>query len=157
MWERIFHVSWLVPSNNNNFDSSGKLQKNNFKRWSSWKKKNPITVSLLQPAFTAISTRELYHRRRVRQRQRCKLRIWLVATTATNIPQICILDNEIQYFCTNCTCIFHLLTFWRRSRFFYDVKWPVLQLCGRREHMMTNVQFCLIIYVPRAGSNLIPG
>ena len=26
-----------------------------------------------------------------------------------------------------CTCIFHLLTFWRRSRSFYDVKWPVLQ------------------------------
>ena len=23
-----------------------------------------------------------------------------------------------------------------------DVTWPVLQLCGRREHMMTNVQFC---------------
>ena len=25
---------------------------------------------------------------------------------------------------------------------FYDVKWPVLQLWGRREHMMTNVSFC---------------
>ena len=44
-----------------------------------------------------------------------------------------------NYFCTLCTCIFHLLTFWRRSRSFYDVKWPVLQ--WRREHMMTNVQF----------------
>ena len=66
-------------------------------------------------------------------------------TTATKTPQICIFDNENQYFCTLCTCIFHLLTFWRRSRSFYDVKWPVLQLCGRREHMMTNVQFCLLI------------
>ena len=28
---------------------------------------------------------------------------------------------------------------------FYDVKSPVLQLRGRREHMMTNVQFCLLI------------
>ena len=26
--------------------------------------------------------------------------------------------------------LFHLLTFCRRSRSFYDVKWPVLQLCG---------------------------
>jgi len=43
--------------------------------------------------------------------------------------------------------LFHLLTFWRRSRFFYDVKWPVLQLCGRREHMMTNVEFCLLSQV----------
>ena len=37
--------------------------------------------------------------------------------------------------------IFFFFTFCRRSRSFYDVKWPVLQLCGRREHMMTNVQF----------------
>ena len=27
--------------------------------------------------------------------------------------------------------------------FFLWREWPVLQLCGRREHMMTNVQFCL--------------
>ena len=39
----------------------------------------------------------------------------------------------------------HFLTFLRRSRSFYDVKWPVLQLCGRRQHMMTNVQFCLLM------------
>ena len=58
---------------------------------------------------------------------------------------ICIFDKDKQYLCTLCTCIFHLLTFGRRSRSFYDVKWPVLQLCGRREHMMTNVQFCLLI------------
>ena len=32
-------------------------------------------------------------------------------TTATKTPQICIFDNEKQYFCTHCTCIFHLLTF----------------------------------------------
>ena len=59
--------------------------------------------------------------------------------------QICIFDNEKQYFCTLCTCIFHLLTFWGRSRSFYDVKWPVLQMCGRREHMRTKVQFCLLM------------
>ena len=29
--------------------------------------------------------------------------------------------------------------FRRRFRFFHNVKWPVLQLCGRREHMMTNM------------------
>ena len=39
-------------------------------------------------------------------------------------PQICIFDNEKQYFCTLCTCSFQLLTFWRRSRSFYGVKWP---------------------------------
>ena len=38
-----------------------------------------------------------------------------------------------------------ILTFRRRSRSFCDVKSPVLQLYGRREHMMTNVQFCLLI------------
>ena len=32
------------------------------------------------------------------------------------------------------------------SRSFHDVKWPVLPLCGRREHMMTNVQFYLLTY-----------
>ena len=57
-------------------------------------------------------------------------------------------------FCTLYTCIFHLLTFWRRSRSFYDVKWPFLQLCGWREHMMTNVQLCL---VPSDGCNVILG
>ena len=39
--------------------------------------------------------------------------------TATKTQQICIFANEKQYFCT---CIFHLLTFLRRSRSFYDVK-----------------------------------
>ena len=58
---------------------------------------------------------------------------------------MCIFDNEKQRFCTLCTCIFYFLTFRRRSRSFYDVKWPVLQLCGRREHIMTNVQFCALI------------
>ena len=43
------------------------------------------------------------------------------------------------------TCIFPFLTFCRRSRSFYDVKWPVLHVCGRLEHMMTNVQFCLVL------------
>ena len=61
--------------------------------------------------------------------------------TATKTPQTCIFDSEKQYFCT----LSHLLTFWRRSRSFYDMKWPVLQLCGRRQHMMTIVQFCLHI------------
>ena len=40
---------------------------------------------------------------------------------------------------------FSFLAFRRRSRSFYDAKRPVLQLCGRRDHMMTNVQFCLLI------------
>ena len=39
---------------------------------------------------------------------------------------------------------FYFWTFHRSSRSFHDVKWPVLQLRGRREHMMTNVQFCLL-------------
>ena len=72
----------------------------------------------------------------------------------TRTPQIWIFDNEKQYFSTFCTCIFHFLTFCRRSRSFYDMKWPVLLLRGRREQMMTNV---LSSHVPSAGSNLIPG
>ena len=40
---------------------------------------------------------------------------------------------------------FSFLTFRRRSRSFYDAKRPVLQLCGRRDHMMTTVQSCLLI------------
>ena len=32
-------------------------------------------------------------------------------TTATKTSQICIFDNEKQYFCTLCTFIFHFLTF----------------------------------------------
>ena len=50
-----------------------------------------------------------------------------------------------QQLCTLCTCSFHFWTSRRRSRSFYDVKWPVLQLCGRHEHMMTNVQFCFLM------------
>ena len=38
---------------------------------------------------------------------------------------------------------FSFLTFRCCSR--SSVKWPVLQLCGRRDHMMKNVQFCLLI------------
>ena len=33
-----------------------------------------------------------------------------MTTTATKTPQICIFDNEKQYFCTLCTCIFY---FWQ--------------------------------------------
>ena len=88
---------------------------------------------------------------------------WCVSSFCTELPLFCtvfeknctalnqsewrkifsciLLDNEKQYFCTLRTCIFHLLTFWRCSRSFYDV----LQLCGRCEHMMTNVQFCLLM------------
>ena len=36
---------------------------------------------------------------------------------------------------------FYVWTFRRHFRPFYDVEWPVLQLRGRHEHMMTNVQF----------------
>ena len=32
-------------------------------------------------------------------------------------------------FCTLCTCISHLLTFWRRSRSFHHVKWSVSPVC----------------------------
>ena len=52
--------------------------------------------------------------------------------------------------------LFIFLPLWRRSRSFYDAKWPVLQLCGRREHMITKCSI-LSSYVPSAGSNLIPG
>ena len=40
---------------------------------------------------------------------------------------------------------FIFFAFRRRSRSFHNVKRPVLQLSGRREHMMTKVQFCLFI------------
>ena len=40
--------------------------------------------------------------------------------------------------------VFIFFTFWRRSRSFYDMKWPVLQVCGQRERMMTNVQFVFL-------------
>ena len=42
--------------------------------------------------------------------KQCVLRVALDQTT-TKTPQICIFDNEKQYFCTLCTCIFHLLTY----------------------------------------------
>ena len=32
----------------------------------------------------------------------------------------------------------------KTSSFFLWREWPFLQLCGRREHMLTNVQFCLV-------------
>ena len=54
-----------------------------------------------------------------------------------------VINYEKQLFCTLCTCIFQFGTSETRSRSIHDVKW--LQLCGRREHMMTKVQFCLFI------------
>ena len=36
--------------------------------------------------------------------------------------------------------LFHFWAFHRPSRSFHDMKWVVLKLCGRREHLMTNVQ-----------------
>ena len=47
-----------------------------------------------------------------------------------------------QYFCMLCICIFHLLIFWRRSCSFYDMKWPVLQLCGIWWQMFNFVCLC---------------
>ena len=47
--------------------------------------------------------------------------------------------------------LFFFLTLWRRSLSFYDVKRLVLQLCGRREHMIRNVQFCPLML--QAGHN----
>jgi len=62
--------------------------------------------------------------------------------TATRTLQICIFYNEKRWFWLLCTCIFQIWTFRRRSNSFYDVKWPVLQVCGRREHMaMFNFVF----------------
>ena len=40
---------------------------------------------------------------------------------------------------------FSFLIFRSCSRSFQGVKWPVLQFCGRSEHMMTNGQFCPLI------------
>ena len=49
------------------------------------------------------------------------------------------------------TIVLHALhvhfSFWafrERTRSFHYVKWPVLQLCGWNEHMMTNFQFCFL-------------
>ena len=57
--------------------------------------------------------------------------------------RVCIFDNEKQEFCTLCTCIFHYWKFRRRSRSFHNVKWPVLQLRGRRTLVTKNVQFLI--------------
>ena len=48
-------------------------------------------------------------------------------------------------FYTLCKCVFHFWTFRCRSCSFHDVKWSVFQLCGRREHTITIVHFCLLI------------
>ena len=68
-------------------------------------------------------TKSVKQARRLRQQQRHKF---------------CISDNEKQQFCTLCTCIF-------QDTFSFFSHWKWLQLCGRREHMMTNVQFFLFI------------
>ena len=135
--------------------------------WSPW---NPIAACLWIFDFShtytyfkkrcwrewrmAVVERKLHDRKELWFPYLQKNNEFFVTTTATKTPQICIFDNGKQYFCTLCTCIFHLLTFWRRPRSFYDVKWPFLQLCGRLEHMMTNIQFCLVRSV---GSDLILG
>ena len=74
-------------------------------------------------------------------------------TTATKTPQICIFGNGKQYFCALWTCIFHLLTFWRRSRSSYDMKWPVVWTTWAYDDKCS----ILSSYVPSAVSNLIPG
>ena len=79
--------------------------------------------------------RELKQPRRRRQQKR---------------PQICILFWQWKTVLLHALHV-HFLTFWRRFRSFYDVKWSVLQLCGRGEHMMTNVKFCL-----RMSQALVP-
>ena len=47
-----------------------------------------------------------------------------------------------------CSCCFHWCTFRCCSRPFHDVKRPILQQCGRRQHMMTNFQIFLLISKP---------
>ena len=46
-------------------------------------------------------------------------------------------------FARSARAFFIFWTFHRPSRSFHDMKWVVLQLCGRREHLMTNVPLCL--------------
>ena len=46
------------------------------------------------------------------------------------------------------SCCFHWCTFRYCSRPFHDVKCRALQLCGRREDMMTNFQIFLVISKP---------
>ena len=55
-----------------------------------------------------------------------------------------------------CSCCFHWCTFCYCSHPLHDVKCPVLQLCGRREQMMTNSQI-YSCYLQTADINLISG
>ena len=66
---------------------------------------------------------------------------------ATRTLQFCIFGNGKQWFWTR--------IFRGRWRSFHDEKWSVLRLCGRCEHIMTNVQLFLSSYFWSAGSNLI--
>ena len=72
----------------------------------------------------AVVERKLHERKEMWFPYLQKNNEFFATTTATKTPQICIFDNEKQYFCSLCTCIFHLLTFWTRPRSFYEVKWP---------------------------------
>ena len=53
-------------------------------------------------------------------------------------------SNSFARFARFVRAFFTYRHFADRSSSFHAVKWPVLQLCGRREYMMKNVQFCLI-------------
>ena len=67
-----------------------------------------------------------YHNRELKQSRK----------TATRTSQICMKNSSFARF--TCTCNFHFCTFHCRSHPFHGMKWPVLQLCGRREHLMSN-------------------
>ena len=60
---------------------------------------------------------------------------------------ICTSSNEKQGFFTACKMLSHYHTFHYRSRLINDVKWPILQWCGRLEHLKS---FQLFILKPKA-------
>ena len=65
-------------------------------------------------------------------------------TTATRTKTKLAYLTMKNYFCTLCTRNFNFRAFHSHSGPFDDVKWSVLPLCGRREHLTTTFQFCFL-------------
>ena len=65
---------------------------------------------------------------------------------------LCIFGDDKQYFCTLCTCIFHLLTFCRRSPAFFLRREITCFAVERTRRAYDDKCSILSSYVSRAGS-----
>lgn len=120
---------------NEDGDSKEDVTNSHVEKQHAWKnKKTMISAGSASPAlaFNTFLCRPPWSNRELKQ-PRLRRR--------QNRRKFALFNNEKQKLSTLCESTFYFRTFPRPSRPFQDVKWPILLLCGRREHLTSKLKF----------------